>query len=344
MYTTCLFCNGDLGRNESIEALPVGCRLAFDGDRGRLWVVCRKCERWNLTPFEERWEALEECERLYRGTRLRVSTDNIGLAKLRDGLELVRVGAALRPEFAAWRYGDQFGRRRRRQILIAGGGLALLGGVVLGGAAAGVGVASFGGVMAQAIKIITRGRAGAVVARVPTGAGVLPVQRKDLSRTAIVASGQGAPFALEIRLKERLVTLDGREATRAAGMLLPAANRFGGAASDVQSAVRRIENAGDPSGFLARVAVAAAPSRAMPTRRSKWEEMPKTGLFALGTVERLAIEMALQEDAERRAMEGELADLEAAWRQAEEIAAIADNLLVEPGGARAVDALKHGAR
>jgi hypothetical protein len=36
--------------------------------------------------------------------------------------------------------------------------------------------------------------------------------------------------------------------------------------------------------------------------------------------------MALQEEAERRALEGELAALEAAWREAEEIASIADSL------------------
>ncbi|MXX56163.1 MAG: hypothetical protein F4Z44_10340 [Gemmatimonadetes bacterium] len=43
---------------------------------------------------------------------------------------------------------------------------------------------------------------------------------------------------------------------------------------------------------------------------------------------RLALEMALNEEQERRALEGELAQLEAAWREAEEIAAIADNLLL----------------
>ncbi|HEY0780347.1 MAG TPA: hypothetical protein VGD56_20490 [Gemmatirosa sp.] len=34
----------------------------------------------------------------------------------------------------------------------------------------------------------------------------------------------------------------------------------------------------------------------------------------------------LHEDAERRALDGELAELERAWRDAEEIAAIADTL------------------
>src|SRR5438046_10755109 len=109
MYRTCLFCNSDLGHNEAVEHFPVGRRLAFDAARGRLWVVCRKCERWNLSPLEERWEATEECERVFSETRLRVSTDNIGMARLRDGLELVRIGSPLRPEMAARRYGEQCG-------------------------------------------------------------------------------------------------------------------------------------------------------------------------------------------------------------------------------------------
>jgi len=72
-----MFCQKPLGSNEVIETFPVGRRLAFDAARGRLWVVCRKCERWNLSPLEERWEAVEDCERIFRGTRVRVSTENI---------------------------------------------------------------------------------------------------------------------------------------------------------------------------------------------------------------------------------------------------------------------------
>jgi hypothetical protein len=107
-----MFCKKPLGANEVVEAFPVGRRLAFDAARGRLWVVCRSCQRWNLTPLEERWEAVEACEELFRGTRVRTSSENIGLARHAEGLELVRIGRPLRPEFAAWRYGDQFGRRR----------------------------------------------------------------------------------------------------------------------------------------------------------------------------------------------------------------------------------------
>ena len=75
MYATCLFCNKPLGKNETFETFPVGKRLAFDPAKGRLWVVCPNCERWNLTPLEDRWEAIETAEKLFRESRRRVSTD-----------------------------------------------------------------------------------------------------------------------------------------------------------------------------------------------------------------------------------------------------------------------------
>src|SRR5512144_837193 len=181
MYATCLFCNRPLGSNESIEQFPVGKRLAFDPAKGRLWVVCPSCERWNLTPLEERWEAIEQAEGLYRGTRLRAATDQIGLARLRDGMELVRIGEPLRPEFAAWRYGDQFGRRRRRQMLIAGAGIGALGALVIGGVTAGVGIGGFGWMLARAGGSIIRGSPETVVARIRTPTGeTLRVRRRHL--------------------------------------------------------------------------------------------------------------------------------------------------------------------
>jgi hypothetical protein len=45
----------------------------------------------------------------------------------------------------------------------------------------------------------------------------------------------------------------------------------------------------------------------------------------------LALELALHEEQERRALEGELWRLERAWRAAEEIAGITDNLLLPEG-------------
>jgi len=66
MYSTCIFCNHALGTNESVEHFPIGRRMAFDSRRGRLWVICADCARWNLTPLEDRWEAIEDCERMLR--------------------------------------------------------------------------------------------------------------------------------------------------------------------------------------------------------------------------------------------------------------------------------------
>ena len=64
------------------------------------------------------------------------------------------------------------------------------------------------------------------------------------------------------------------------------------------------------------------------------------GLFGLPPEHRLALEMALHEETERRAMQGELSELERAWRDAEEIAAISDNMFVPSSVETAFAALK----
>ena len=93
--------------------------MAFDPGRGRLWVVCRACRRWSLAPLEERWEALEELEKLVtkgpggsRGgliePRLLAETENVSLFDA-GPLEIVRVGGADLAEEAWWRYGRRLG-------------------------------------------------------------------------------------------------------------------------------------------------------------------------------------------------------------------------------------------
>jgi hypothetical protein len=331
MYSTCLFCNQPLGANESLESFAVGRRLAFDAAKGRLWVVCRKCERWNLSPLEERWEAIEQAEQLYAETRKRVATDQIGLAKLRDGTELVRIGAPLRPEFAAWRYGDQFGRRRTRQLLIAGAGMAAVGGVVIGGAVAGVSMAAFGGMFSQVGRMAIYGRGETIIARVRTDDGrVLPVRRRHLAESTL-SRGSDGTLALDLRYKNGQSRFEGPEALRIASLVVPAVNRFGGSKRTVAAAVKQIEDFGGPEryvGQLAKSGESLTAVRGRPHRFGRKGRIGKTGLYGLTAVDRLGLEMALHEEAERRAMEGELALLEAAWRDAEEIAAIADNLLL----------------
>jgi hypothetical protein len=325
LYSTCLFCHAPLGTNEVIEHFPVGRRLAFDSTKGRLWVVCRACERWNLSPLEERWEAIEECEREFHGTRMRVSTDNIGLAKLREGLELVRVGPALRPEFAAWRYGDQFGRRRRRTLLQAGLGLGALGALAAGGIAAGAGIGGFGWMFIRSAHFILEGNPRTVVGHVPGDDGqLIAVRRSHLKHTRWQIDPQSDEPSLAIGFKRGLVTVTGEEARRQAGILIVHANRRGGTRKQVQAAVDRIQEAGSAEAVVAGMATRRQP----PPVWTKRTEAADVEPFGISQERRLAFEMALHEEQERRALEGELKALEQSWREAEEIAKIADDLLI----------------
>ena len=106
-------------------------------------MVCRSCRRWSLTPIEERWEALEELEKLSRDkARLLSQTDNIAL--LRAGpLEIVRVGKAELTEEAWWRYGRELVSRRQKWNNLGVAGSIAAGAVVLGGWATG-GMTFFG--------------------------------------------------------------------------------------------------------------------------------------------------------------------------------------------------------
>ena len=343
MYSTCIFCNHSLGTNSALESFPIGRRIAFDSSRGRLWVICRRCERWNLTPLDERWEAVEEAERLYHDTRKRVATEEIGLARLADGTELVRIGAPLRPEFAAWRYGDQFGRRRNRQMLIAGAGLTALGGLIVGGATLGVSIGGFGWMIAQFGRRAIQGGEETIVARVRTEAGaVLPVRRRHLAESTLARASDGA-LAIELRYKNGQSRFEGPEALRVASLVMPAVNRFGGSRETVGAAVSEIEEVGGPERFVERLARRAEVSTIVTGRPHRWGRkgrIGRTGLYGLTTVDRLALEMALHEEAERRAMAGELALLEQAWRDAEEIAEIADDLLVPSGVRSALERLR----
>ena len=328
MYATCLFCNHHLGTNQVLEVFPAGRRLAFDPSKGRLWVVCRRCERWNLSPFDERWEAIEACERLFRDARKRVSSDNIGLAKLDEGLELVRIGEPLRPEFAAWRYGDQFGRRRRRAVLVGIGIGAVAGGIMIGGAA--VGIAGGGGYWIYQVidGLAKQYRRRRIVARVPTADGRrLIVRGSHLDRVTLTPDAQSTVgWNLHLTHSAGEAVLSDHHATRAAALIMPAVNRAGASRRNVQQAVREIESLRDPVEFLKTIA--AGPEQGRLDYRACRKRSKHKGLIRLPVSTRLAVEMAVNEEHERIALEGELALLELAWQDAEEIAAIADSLTI----------------
>jgi hypothetical protein len=113
VLTQCLFCHHPFPENQTLERFASGRRVAYDPWRGRLWAVCPWCGRWTLAPFEMRWEVLEDLERLTRdGARLLGETGEIALLEVED-LEIVRVGKAGLREESWWRYGREFSARRR---------------------------------------------------------------------------------------------------------------------------------------------------------------------------------------------------------------------------------------
>jgi hypothetical protein len=359
MYTTCLFCNETLGTNDVIELFPVGRRIAFDAERGRLWVICPHCTRWNLSPIEERWEAIEDCERRFRATHLRYSTDNIGLAQLREGLELVRIGKALRPEVAAWRYGDVIQRRGSGRIL------GIASGLVRRGARS----------VNEAITRVTRDDTPSIFADDPLTRlrllrhrdrvlDVLTDERGNrfvirwghLDAAELIRPDPNQPWRLVVKHDQGLTTVTGDDGLRTAGKVLAALNSAGALPDDVRRATAKIEDAEDEQGYFSRIVAlamrtgwgrfpdaqlsdtpvpvtsSAAERLALHiTNRSFWgrgsiTSEPSTLMLRLPLVDRLALEMAANEDTERRAMDGELNELERAWRDAEEVAAIADGM------------------
>lgn len=115
---------------------------------------------------------------------------------------------------------------------------------------------------------------------------------------------------------------------------------MGGSRDTVRNAVDLIETTGHPERYLVRIAEGQRfqGKKGVPGCVNK---MPKP--------RKLALEMALHEEQERRALEGELWLLEKAWEEAEEIADISDKLFLPEGAEellrenrRGLDGSAHG--
>src|SRR5256886_13509235 len=142
MYRTCAFCNGKLDGDGGPSGLGVGRRLAFDEWKGRLWVICPKCSRWNLAPIDDRLERIETLARAAGEGRVAAATEHVALIRWQS-YDLVRVGKPRRVELATWRYGERLKARRREQlkfvvpVTVAALGLAVAVNVAAGGAGGG---------------------------------------------------------------------------------------------------------------------------------------------------------------------------------------------------------------
>jgi hypothetical protein len=313
--------------------LPVGRRLAFDPSKGRLWVICPRCRGWNLVPLLERWEALEEAERRFEIATIGTSTENIALGHLGDGTELIRVGRTRRGELAAWRYANRLVARGMKSGVV--GGLVIVGAYAVG---LGAGLNLLG-----------------VVVGVGLGAGTIlglrdrrPILRTRDGRT--IRAGDGARARLrpgDGELGWRLIVprlrsdveLDGDEGLRVLRKLVPRANPWGGSPAQVEEALSDVERVGSPSGLVRMVASELGHT---------WNVDPAHNPLAFGALGpasphrivtgrprlRLALEMAVNEEIERRALAGEMHLLEREWREAEELAGVSDDLLL-PDSVRA---------
>lgn len=325
MYTRCLVCSTPFEANESLEHLPRGKRLAFDPGRGRLWVICRACKRWSLTPIEERWEALEELEKLATDrARLLSSTDNIALLRA-ENLEIVRVGRAERTEEAWWRYGRELANRRQSYKRLSLAGTLAAGAVAAGGWATG-GMTFLGMwfIMGHAPDSLTDAarwlRFGGAAWR-----GRRACERCGHVFTALKYGDRGGlglfpgtePGDVELvhrcpkcgQYKDGGIRLTGDEADRTLRRVL-AYHHFAGASERrVVSASRLIQEAGSPRD-LARIVVKDG---------RRLGDLQRTGAIAL--------EIAANESAEQHMLELELAELEAHWRREEELAGIVDGEL-----------------
>jgi len=345
VYSTCLACTRDLGANDVLETLPIGRRVAFDSAQGRLWVVCPTCGKWNLVPFDNRLESIDACERLFRDTPTRFSTDQIGLARVREGLELVRIGAPQRPEFASWRYGSEYRRRRRRSLTTStlamlGGagayaGLEFMTGGTLSGSTPGLigtilGLSTLYNGSQVALFIVDSRRMKIKTVHPETGERVT-LHRSGVPRAVIEPDGDNLILKVpRMILSANPLEFTGEPAEQLTRRILGRINMSLGTKSHLNTAVARVPTLlAEDQGSLLRATFNAGPVRSGLGAPTHLSQVPAG--------DRLALEMFANESDERRWLTGELALLERQWKEAEELAKIADSLAVTDDVSRAID-------
>lgn len=326
MYTRCLVCQAPFPENDTLEYLPRGRRVAFDADQGRLWMICGGCKRWSLVPLLDRWEALDELEKLSADQgRLLSSTDNIALLTVGQ-LEIVRVGRCQRREEAWWRYGRELRARRKRfkQVSLAG---TAVGAVAIGGwLTGGIGLLGAWVLWEHAPRWTTRGARwlsfGSAAWRGRRECGrcgyvLRSVSYDERARLRIQSAGRDAPLVMSRACPvcgagpedDEGLRLAGPDAERTLRRVLAYHHFQGASEKRIASATRLIEEVGGTEG-LARVLV---------KKGARFGSLPRTGTIAL--------EIAASEDSERRLLALELASLEAHWKREEELAGIIDGEL-----------------
>src|SRR5256886_3809046 len=254
MYRTCAFCNGKLDGDGGPSGLGVGRRLAFDEWKGRLWVICPKCSRWNLAPIDDRLERIETLARAAGEGRVAAATEHVALIRWQS-YDLVRVGKPRRIELATWRYGERLKARRREQlkfvvpVTVAALGLAVAVNVAAGGPLGGFGwnMPSFARMMYTGI--IGRRRVSLMEPPICERCGsVLHLQAKHVAHARVVRHAQ-ADVALILSCPTcgtEGAMLVGRDAQAALRQGLTYLALARGSRQRVEDAARLVESAGGP--------------------------------------------------------------------------------------------------
>ena len=322
MFQTCAFCSGALGGDGGASGLAVGRRFAYDGWKSRAWVICQRCGRWNLTPMDTRLDAVAALERMAAAGRVAATTDQVALIRL-GPYDVVRVGKPRRVELAGWRYGERLKARERERLkVVVPVTLAVVGVTIATNLAFGGGMGYFLGQVPRLGDAVYTGMVGNrkvnVEPPVCSRCGAIMVLRARHVQHARLSRTTHQDLALLLRCPkcERIgAMLEGSDAELALRHGLTYVNLKKGRRikRKAEEAATVVERAGGPEKLIAGA-----------TR----EEIVVSSLKG---ARGLALEMAVDEQAEVR-------DLEREWRRAEEIAEIADNLLVPP---TIEDALKH---
>ena len=221
-----------------------------------------------------------------------------------------------------------------------GGSVAVQALTVLGTGSAGMlGSGLGGGMSGHIISLWNKRQQRKLVHRIapessPTGAELL-IRRWHMEG-ARLAGGEGAEIEIhvpdtsveeprfdwrgKVKYNDEMLTLRGTAARSVLSRAMVHLNEKGATHRRVQGAIDLLAEAATAEAYLRQTAQGNVVLGQK--KDHKAEQISPTHA--------LALEMALNDETERRAMEGDLALLESAWREAEEIAAIADLLPTDP--------------
>jgi hypothetical protein len=326
VFITCGFCSGALGGDGGASGLGVGRKFSFDPWKSRAWVICQRCGRWNLTPFDERIDTISALDRMAASGRVAATTAQVALIRV-GPYDVVRVGQPPRVEMATWRYGERMKARQKEQMkVMVPVAIAVVGLTIAVNAAAGGSMGVFMGQIPNWTQGIYKGivanRKVAIEPPICARCGKIMVLRAKHVKEARLQRATHADLALLLSCrscKREGALLEGADAETAlrSGLTYVNLTRSRKLKKKASEAALQVDASGGAEAFLVRQA----------------EREVKVGAYK--GAEALALEMAVDEQVELR-------EIERQWHDAEEIADIADNLLVDPAVEEAMRHLKEG--